>query len=64
MVYAGLAGLACTTQTRERPGSPEPSALVPVAVEGQPLASNIQRLIEALQFLGAPLPASLRADLG
>src|ERR671911_628929 len=32
-------------------------------VEAQPLAANIERLIEALDFLGAPLPADLRADL-
>jgi hypothetical protein len=32
-------------------------ALDPIAVEGQPLAGNAQRLMEALDFLGAPLPA-------
>src|SRR5262249_53878379 len=31
--------------------------LEPVAVEGQPLANNVQRLLQALDFLGAPLPA-------
>jgi hypothetical protein len=30
--------------------------LEPVDVEGQPLAANAGRLLEALQFLGAPLP--------
>jgi hypothetical protein len=35
---------------------------VPVAeVEGQPLAANAQRLMQALDFLGAPLPADVRA---
>jgi hypothetical protein len=34
-----------------------------VAVEGQPLAANAQRLLEALQFLGAPLPADVAADV-
>ncbi len=29
----------------------------PINVEGQPLAGNVQRLLEALEFLGAPLPA-------
>lgn len=29
-------------------------------VEPQPLAANIERLIEALDFLGAPLPADLQ----
>jgi hypothetical protein len=28
-----------------------------VATEGQPLAANAERLLDALQFLGAPLPA-------
>lgn len=32
-------------------------------IEPQPLAANIERLIEALDFLGAPLSADLRADL-
>ena len=39
------------------------AALAAVIVEGQPLAANIQRLVEALEYLGAPLPAGLRADL-
>ncbi len=29
-----------------------------VATEGQPLAANAERLLDALQFLGAPLPAA------
>ncbi len=37
---------------------------VPVAaVEGQPLAANVQRVIEALDYLGHPLPADLTAQL-
>jgi hypothetical protein len=37
---------------------------VPVVdIEGQPLAANAQRLLEALQFLGAPMPADVAADL-
>jgi hypothetical protein len=35
----------------------------PVAVEGQPLAANVQRLIQAYEFLGAPLPKDLAAAL-
>jgi hypothetical protein len=31
--------------------------LDPVEVEGQPLAANAKRLLDALRFLGAPLPA-------
>ena len=34
-----------------------------VEVEGQPLAANVQRLMQALEFLGAPLPAETRAGL-
>ena len=37
--------------------------LDPVEVEGQPLAANAQRLLDALQFLGAPLPAQTAAAL-
>lgn len=33
-------------------------------VEGQPLAANVGRLTEALEFLGQPLPASLTTKLG
>jgi hypothetical protein len=31
--------------------------LAPVPVEGQPLAANVKRLLQALDYLGAPLPA-------
>jgi hypothetical protein len=34
-----------------------------VEVEGQPLAGNAQRLLDALQFLGAPLPSETAAAL-
>jgi hypothetical protein len=34
-----------------------------VEVEGQPLAANAQRLLDALQFLGAPLFADAAAEL-
>ena len=35
----------------------------PVAVEGQPLAANINRVLQALDFLGAPLPADTTQQL-
>jgi len=35
----------------------------PVTVEAQPLAANIERVAQALESLGAPWPADLRADL-
>src|SRR5262249_59974107 len=34
-----------------------------VEVEGQPLAANVTRLLEALDFMGAPLPADTTATL-
>ena len=34
-----------------------------VEVEGQPLAANVERLQQALEFLGAPLPADVQAAL-
>ena len=58
----GLAAICCTAQSRERP-APQAAALLPVTVEAQPLAANVQRLMDALDYLGAPLPAGLRADL-
>lgn len=38
------------------------AASVPL-VDGQPLAANVQRVIEALDYLGAPLPPKLRGEL-
>lgn len=32
-------------------------------VEGQPLAANVQRVVQALDFLGVPLPAEVRDGL-
>jgi hypothetical protein len=34
------------------------------SVEGQPLASNVERILTTLQFLGAPLPEPVVAALG
>src|SRR6266852_33420 len=53
LAFAGLA-LVQTVRAQK---------LDPVDVEGQPLAANVQRLMEALQFLGAPLPAETAAAL-
>ena len=41
-------------------GGGEAGVLAPVTVEAQPLAANIERLVEALEYLGAPLPADVR----
>lgn len=43
------------------PALAQPPKLEPVAVEGQPLAANASRLLDALQFLGAPLPEKTTA---
>jgi hypothetical protein len=37
--------------------------LSPVPVEGQPLAANVKRLLQALDYLGAPLPAATHKAL-
>ncbi len=41
---------------------PLPS-VAPVEVEGQPLAANVRRVMQALDFLGAPLPVEVRGSL-
>jgi hypothetical protein len=40
-----------------------PEDLEPIEVEGQPLASNVQRLIQALELLGTPLPIETTSAL-
>src|SRR3989442_6872501 len=37
--------------------------LEPIDVEGQPLAANVTRLLQALDFLGCPLPKEQTAAL-
>ena len=56
-----LGTTACTVRTQEITGGGSP--LTPVVVEAQPLAANIERLDQALDSLGAPLFANLRAAL-
>ena len=67
-VAVGL--LACTAAPHGQPARSQAAnagqttaALAPVAVEAQPLAANVQRLADALDYLGAPWPADLRAGL-
>ena len=67
-VLAGLATVAYTSlqltgMMPRRAGTSAPASLATVTVEGQPLAANIERLAAALDYLGAPLPRDLRADL-
>jgi EF hand len=53
--------VSCTARTQDLNSAA--SALTPVVVEAQPLAANIERLDQALEYLGAPLPADLRFAL-
>ncbi len=48
---AGIAALLVQTEVFQA------QSLDPVEVEGQPLASNVTRLLETLAFVGQPLPA-------
>src|SRR5438270_282517 len=45
------------------PDAASGQTLEPVEVEGQPLAANVRRLLAALEYLGAPLPAATAAAL-
>jgi hypothetical protein len=56
-LVAGMVFLAQPTPANAAP------ALEPVEVEGQPLAANVERLAQALDFLGAPLDAETRKAL-
>ncbi len=49
LILFGLSGfMACAA---------EPAVTLPIGdVDGQPLAANVKRVVEALQFLGSPLP--------
>jgi len=52
LVLAGLAVHAVRAQKQET-----------IEVEGQPLAANVKRLVEALEYLGAPMSAETSAAL-
>jgi hypothetical protein len=54
------AGLSVVGSTGAASGA---NALPVVSVEGQPLAAIVQRVAEALDHLGAPLPAQTRREL-
>jgi hypothetical protein len=63
----GILALACLAAGSSVAGTAGPlsgaSALPVVSVEGQPLAAVVQRVVEALDYLGAPLPAETRREL-
>jgi hypothetical protein len=54
----GTGTLACTARTQDFTSAA--SALPVIATDGQPLAANIDRLDQALEYLGAPLPSAMR----
>ncbi len=60
---AALGACSCAAQTREQPANASAAPLAVVDVDAQPLAANIQRVLAALDSLGAPLSASLRTEL-
>jgi hypothetical protein len=70
MLLAAIIALSCTAQSHREPAhvrltdAGRTADLVrPEPVEAQPLDANIQRVGQALEYLGAPLPADLQADL-
>jgi hypothetical protein len=64
LLSAAVALLSCTIPQREQVARVNPGTGAAAAdVEGQPLAANIQRLVDALEYLGSPLPADLRVRL-
>jgi hypothetical protein len=65
VLSAAVALFSSTIPPREQGTSVNPgTAASPSAeVEGQPLAANIQRLVEAFEYLGSPLPAELRSRI-
>ncbi len=56
--------LSCFLAVLPWSGSLTADELEPVDVEGQPLAANVARLIQAYEFLGTPLPPTLVGKLG
>ena len=58
-----LAFAAHPSRRQEPRAAPAADPLPTVAVEAQPLAANVERLVRALEVLGAPLPANVRADV-
>jgi len=60
LVALVMATLSCTARTQDFTSG---GAITPVTVEAQPLAANIARLDQALEYLGAPLPAEVRTAI-
>ena len=68
--WSAAAALCCAAQPAANPHdhqnarAPAGDPLAIIAVDGQPLAANIARVIEALDYLGVPLPADVRTAIG
>lgn len=56
LIWEMLPGIEAAPQTAV-------DQLEPIEVEGQPLASNVARLMQALEVLGTPLPGDTRSAL-
>src|SRR5687768_396219 len=55
-----------TRQPHQEPRLPAPTpgvTLPSIAVDGQPLAANVARVVEALDYLGVPLAAQTRVAI-
>src|SRR5882672_12032020 len=61
ILLAALLSAAIGAALIQSCGAAEPEPAVPVAA--QPLAANVTRLVEALDFLGASLPADVKKSL-
>src|SRR5262249_40116631 len=55
-IVLAIVGSASSVLAQSRP-------LDPIEVEGQPLGADVVRLLDALQFLGAPLPEAIDTAL-
>ncbi len=64
LLTLALTMLSCAASTQERPPDQATTPIAPVAVEAQPLAANLDRVAQALEALGAPLPADVRTTMG
>src|SRR4051794_27730297 len=62
MCFGGLVISSLVLTGQVLPAAPQ-QTLEPVAVESQPLAANIKRLLQALDYLGASLPAKTSTAL-
>ena len=52
-----------STQAQDPRPAPAGNPLPAITVEAQPLAANVERLVRALEALGAPLAAGVRAEV-